>query len=327
MAYFYDYLLFAAKFLTAVSLLSLPLILLLALRQLRRSGDESALEITNLNDRARDHGLALEAALLGEKNLKQRLKEEEQSRKKRAKDGVPGARSFVCRFSGDLHASAVEQLREEITAVLAVAAAEDEIILVLESGGGTVHDYGFAASQLRRVRDRGIHLKVVVDRIAASGGYMMACIADELIAAPFAIIGSIGVVAQLPNFHRLLRRHDIDFEQVTAGKHKRTLTLFGENTDEGRAKFQEELNDAHALFKEFVAMHRPQVDLQLVATGQWWFASRALSLGLLDRLATSDEVVQEAMKERPVYEIRLQQKASMLTRWKNALGGLIRLLR
>ena len=291
MEYLFDYLAFAAKAVTIALLLIVPALLLAVLvAGRRRQGIESNLEVRKLNDQLLERQLVLEAALLLPKQFKQRLKQVKKEQKA-IDQATARPRLFVCDFNGDVRAQGVASLREEITAILAVAGALDEVAVVLESAGGTVHGYGLAASQLRRVRDRGIRLTIIVDKIAASGGYMMACVANEILAAPFAIIGSIGVVAQLPNFHRLLRKHNIDFEQVTAGKYKRTLTLFGENTDADRAKFQEEIDDAHALFKEFVADQRPQLDLERVATGEYWFGTRALSLGLVDRLSTSDEFI------------------------------------
>ena len=127
----------------------------------------------------------------------------------------------------------------------------------LESGGGLVHGYGLAAAQLVRLKDAGLTLTVCVDKVAASGGYMMACVADKVVAAPFAVIGSIGVVSQLPNFHKWLKNHDVDYEMFTAGDYKRTVTVFGENDAEDRAKYQEELEQTHALFKHFVNTYRP----------------------------------------------------------------------
>ncbi|MCB1747841.1 MAG: protease SohB [Gammaproteobacteria bacterium] len=309
-----DYLLFLAKLLTVVALCTLPL--LLALRARRRQGDDDGeVTVTRLNDDLERGRLALEAALMSPREFKRRSKAVRKARKaaRTGDDGRP--RTFVCHFDGDLRATAVAGLRREITAILAVAEAGDEVVIVLESGGGAMHAYGLAASQLDRLRRRAdLRLRVVVDRIAASGGYMMACVADEVIAAPFAIIGSIGVVAQLPNFHRLLRKHDIDFELVTAGEFKRTLTVFGENTASGRAKFQAEIDDAHVLFKDFVQRCRPHVDLARVATGEWWFASRALELGLVDRLATSDEILLEAAAERGVFRVRAQHRPTLLER-------------
>ncbi len=225
-------------------------------------------------------------------------------------------RLYVLDFDGDLKASATQDLREEISSVLAVARSGDEVLLRLESAGGLVHSYGLAASQLQRIRDAGIQLTVTVDKVAASGGYMMACVANRILAAPFAVIGSIGVLAQLPNFHRLLRKANVDFEQLTAGDYKRTLTMFGENTDEDRAKMQEDLEDTHLLFKDFVAEHRSQVDIDKVATGEIWYGQRAIARGLVDELKTSDSFVQNCLAERDVFEVRHVHKKH----WQEKLG-------
>ncbi|MEQ8232199.1 MAG: protease SohB [Gammaproteobacteria bacterium] len=320
MQYLIEYLLFAAKLATVVALVALPLLLALTMRASRARGAQRAvtLEVEKLNDALDDARATIEGAMLPPRAMRLRRKAERAARKAAAKQSGERPRSFVCHFDGDLRASAVVELREAITAVLAVARPQDELIVVLESGGGTVHGYGLAASQLARVREQGVRLRVVVDRIAASGGYMMACVGDEVIAAPFAIIGSIGVVAQLPNFHRLLQKHDIDYEQVTAGEFKRTLTLFGENTDAGRAKFREEIEEAHALFKDFIARYRPALDLTRAATGEWWFGSRALELGLVDTIATSDDIIGAAAREREVYAVRARRKRPLAER---LLGG------
>ena len=208
-------------------------------------------------------------------------------------------------FKGDIKASEVESLREEITSILTVVKTSDEVVLILESSGGTVHGYGLAASQLKRIRDREISLTVAVDKIAASGGYMMACVANKIIAAPFAIIGSVGVLAQLPNFHRLMKKYNIDYEQLSAGEYKRTLTLFGENDDKDREKFQEELEDTHELFKEFIKDNREQVDIDKIATGEHWYGKRALDLQLVDELITSDDYLYTAAADADadIYEI------------------------
>jgi len=221
----------------------------------------------------------------------------------------------VLDFQGDLRAAAVASLREEVTAVLNVARpGEDEVLLRLESAGGLVHSYGLAAAQLLRLRERGVRLTVVVDKVAASGGYMMACVAERIVAAPFAVVGSIGVIAQLPNFHRLLKKHDVDYEQFMAGEFKRTVTLFGENTEQGRRKFQEEIDDAHALFKDFVKTHRPQVLLEQVATGEHWYGARALECRLVDELCTSDAVLLAARAEADVYEVSYGVRKPLLAR-------------
>jgi len=224
------------------------------------------------------------------------------------------SRLYVLRFVGDIRASAVESLRQEITALLAVAQPGDEVLLRLDSSGGLVNAYGLAASQLDRLRQRDIRLTVSVDRIAASGGYMMACVADRILAAPFAVVGSIGVVATIPNVHRVLKKHDVDVELITAGEHKRTLTVVGENTDKGRAKFTEQIEEAHGLFKDFVARYRPQLDMAAVSTGEHWYATRGADLGLVDELQTSDDYLVAAVEQRSVYEVRFEPRRTVSNR-------------
>ncbi|UGQ30822.1 protease SohB [Acinetobacter calcoaceticus] len=219
---------------------------------------------------------------------------------------------FVLDFKGDIQASAVENIREEITLILATAkAGRDRVVVRLESPGGMVHGYGLAAAQLVRLRDAGFHLTICVDKVAASGGYMMACIANEIITAPFAIVGSIGVVAQVPNFNRLLKEHNVDFELYTAGQYKRTVTMFGENTPEGKAKFEEELQQTHVLFKHFVEKYRPQLNVDKVATGEHWYGEDALNLNLVDKLQTSDEYLLALLAQHDVYVINTRKKATL----------------
>lgn len=219
-------------------------------------------------------------------------------------------RVFVLDFNGDIRASEVDLLREEISAVLAFASPSDEVVLRLDSAGGMVHSYGLAASQLERIKSAKIKLTICVDEVAASGGYMMACLADKLIAAPFSILGSIGVVAQLPNFHRVLKKHGVDYETFTAGEYKRTVTMFGENTEKGKEKFIEEIQDTHLLFKEFVAQARPNVDIDKVATGEVWFGRRALEQNLVDELNTSDDFLMKICQSADVYQVRYEIKKS-----------------
>lgn len=226
-------------------------------------------------------------------------------------------------FDGDIKATAVDALRDEISAILQVAATGDAVLLRLESSGGMVHSYGLASSQLVRLRDKGIHLTVAVDKVAASGGYMMACVADRIVAAPFAIVGSIGVVAQLPNFHRLLEQHHIDFELHTAGQHKRTLTMFGENTDGAREKFKQELEEAHGLFKQFILTYRAGLDIEQVATGEHWFGTRALELNLIDAIQTSDDILLDAAKDRQLYRVEYKPKLSLQDKIASAVDSAI----
>lgn len=238
--------------------------------------------------------------------LAQQLSKEARARKKN------NQKVYVLDFKGDMAASAVESLREEITLILSTAkAGRDRVLLRLESPGGMVHGYGLAAAQLVRLRDAGFHITIAVDKVAASGGYMMACIGNEIVAAPFAVLGSIGVVAQVPNFNRLLKQHNVDFELYTAGEYKRTVTMFGENTEEGKAKFEEELHQTHKLFKHFVEKYRPQLNVEKVATGEHWYGQDALDLNLVDKLQTSDEYLLGLLSQHDVYLIQTRSKPTL----------------
>ena len=262
------------------------------------------LEITFLNKQYDDLKNHIQKEILGKKA--------EKKKKDKSKKNRPSL--YVLDFSGDIKASQVDQLRDEITAVLAIAGPEDEVVLRLESPGGAVNGYGLAASQLQRLRDKKIPFTVCIDKIAASGGYLMACVANRIIAAPFAIIGSIGVVAQIPNFHRWLKKNDIDMELLTAGEYKRTLTLFAENTDKGRKKFQEDLEKIHQKFREYVLQNRQQLDIDKVATGEHWLAIDAFDLRLVDALKTSDEYLNDKMETFNSYQITIHGKQSMLSK-------------
>jgi serine protease SohB len=217
----------------------------------------------------------------------EKARKKAQAKKEKKADTRARPRVFVIHFRGDIKATAVASLREEVTAVLTSATPADEVLVCLENAGGLVHEHGLAASQLLRIKEKKIPLIVAVDKVAASGGYLMACVANRIIAAPFAVVGSIGVLAQLPNFHRLLDKHGIDFEQVKAGEFKRTLTLFGKNTEKERAKLKEEIEDTHQLFKNFVSQHRPDLDMTRVATGEHWYGARALELKSSSRVTTT----------------------------------------
>lgn len=314
---------FLAKAVTLVVAVLVVLGLGLALASANRGGtkDKGRIVVTKLNERYDDMCHALKSVTVDEKELKAEEKQKKKAEKKaaKAKKSEPGQdprkRVFVLGFEGDIKASATDELREAITAVLSVAEARDEVVLKLESAGGMVHSYGLAASQLARIKKKNIPLTVCVDKVAASGGYMMACVADKVVAAPFAILGSIGVVAQLPNFHKVLRKHDVDYEIFTAGEYKRTVTMFGENTDKGRQKFSEDLEDTHVLFKDFIREHRSSVDLEDVATGEIWFGSRALNKKLIDSIATSDEYLTDFHGHADILSVEFEYKKSFQDRF------------
>lgn len=315
--------LFLLQALTLVVLLGL---LVYGLRLQGETSPAGALRIKSVNDQLAFSADDLRDAILTPQAMKAERKRRRRAAKQQASD--PRPRVFVLHFEGDLMASAVASLRHEVTAVLAVAKPdEDEVVLVLESPGGVVHGYGLAASQLARLRDAGIRLTVCVDKVAASGGYMMACLADHLVAAPFAVIGSIGVVAQIPNVNRLLKRHAVDVELLTAGAYKRTLTVLGENTEAGRAKFQADLDQTHALFKGFVQQWRPQVVVDEVATGEHWFGQQALALNLVDALGTSDDVLREKVRVAQVVSLHWWRHRTLPQRLglsiMNGLDGLL----
>lgn len=290
MAFLMAYGIFAAKTLTVVIAILIVVAVVTAIRRHGKEEEDNKLKVTSLNEHYDDMREQLLAEILDKKAWKAHLKAQKKAQKQAEKsDKTEKPRLFVLDFDGDIDASAVEGLREHLSVVIQTAQAQDEVLLRLESGGGYVHSYGLAASQLARLRQHGIRLTVVVDKIAASGGYMMACVADELIAAPFAIIGSVGVIGAVPNFRDLLERNHIHYEQHTAGKHKRSLTVFGENTDEDREQFQKELNETHALFKQHIAEMRPQLDVESIATGETWYGVQALQRGLIDTVQTSDD--------------------------------------
>lgn len=317
-----EYGLFLAKIATVVVAIAVVAVLIVNLTQRKRQRGE--LKVTRLSEQYKEMQEEMSVSLLDEhqqkrwhKAQKKKLKLEAKAAKVKASEqqekGTP--RAYVLDFKGSMDAGEVNALREEITAVLAVATPQDQVVVRLESPGGVVHGYGLAASQLQRLRDKHIPLTIAVDKVAASGGYMMACVADKIVAAPFAIIGSIGVVAQIPNFNRFLKGKEIDIELHTAGQFKRTLTLLGENTEEGRQKFRESLNETHDLFKGFVHQMRPELDIESVATGEHWYGSQALDKGLIDAIGTSDDLLLGLIEDHEVIGVRYQQRKKLMERF------------
>ena len=314
MEFLSEYGIFLAKIVTVLIAL---VILITAIASASGKGEGSKkakLSIRKLNDSFEEHKEQIEAEILTKEQLKEREKEEKKLAKEANKSVSKGAtklkpRVYVLDFDGDIKASAVDMFRESVSALTQVADPQlDEVVVRLESGGGMVHSYGLASAQLDRIKKAGLNLTVTVDKVAASGGYMMACVADKIIASPFAIVGSIGVVAQMPNFHRLLQKNEIDVEILTAGEYKRTLTMFGENTDKGREKFKNDLEETHTLFKDYVSDRRPQIDLAEVANGDIWFGTKALEVKLVDELMTSDEYILQRCQNNDVYELAFKEK-------------------
>ncbi|NCB57618.1 MAG: protease SohB [Gammaproteobacteria bacterium] len=319
MAFIYDYGLFAAKSITLVTVIALGVITIIAAiaRNKMRKG---ALDITDLSADYQKNKKHLIESLLNKEQRKAFTKEQKKEAKEQKKNAAESTKSrlFLIDFKGGMDAREVSSLREEITAVLTMAKSDDEVLVRVESGGGVVHGYGLGASQLQRIRDQGLYLTVSIDKVAASGGYMMACVAQKIIAAPFAIVGSIGVVAQLPNFNRLLKKHDVDVELHTAGQFKRTLTIFGENDDKAREKFKAELETVHQQFKQFVSEHRPRMDMEQIATGEHWLAAEAKKLGLVDELRTSDDYLLSQFEQKQVIKVTYHNKKGLADRFSNA---------
>ena len=316
MDFLIEYGMFLAKALTIIISIGAVLSMVVSASQKTNRGEDNGeIEILPLNIDFEKTKNKLRIATVEESQKKiERKKIKKESKNKNALNLKSKRRVYVVNFEGNIAASAVDNLREEITAILSVANKKDEIVVRLESSGGMVHSYGLASSQLDRIKKAKLKLTICVDKVAASGGYMMACVGDKIIAAPFAIVGSIGVVAQMPNFNKLLKKHDIDFELLTAGEHKRTLTLFGKNTDKGREKFIEELNETHELFKEYVSKRRPNVDINKIASGEIWFGSRAKELSLVDEISTSDEYICSCFNSAKVFEIKFVRKQKLLQR-------------
>ncbi len=353
--FLFEYGLFFAKAITVVIAIVAVLIafVAIALKQKGESNGKGQLEIRSISEALDDVADYAQKMLMNDAELKameKRKKADDKAKKKAQKqlakklssdiskdvdenktphdqpssnehDRKP--RLFVIDFNGSVDAHEVDNFREEVTAVLITADSCDEVLVNVESGGGVVHGYGLAASQLERIKSKGLKLTICVDKVAASGGYMMACVADKIVCANFAIIGSIGVIAQMPNFNKLLKKNDIDFEQHTAGNFKRTLTVFGENNDEGRAKFKAELEEVHGMFKNFVSRNRPTLDIEKVATGEYWFGLQALELGLVDELSTSDDVMLTYNKTHDVYGIKYSEKKNVLEKLGVAAEGVL----
>lgn len=317
--FFFMYGLFIAKVATGL----VALVFVVAIASSGRKKDEGpSLKITNLNDKYQDLKTSVLQTLMDKKEFKSFTKEqakENKKEKKSAKVVVQRPKLFVLNFDGDIRASEVETMRDEVTAVLAVAQPQDEVLMRLDNSGGIVHEHGLAASQLQRIKDANLKFTISVDKVAASGGYMMACVADKIIAAPFAILGSIGVLAQLPNFHRLLDKVGVDWEQHTAGEYKRTVTMFGENSDKEREKLKLELQETHVLFRDFVSENRSKLNIDKVSTGEHWYGKKALELNLVDELITSDEYLIKALDEFEIFEVTMEIKQKFQDKF---LGGL-----
>lgn len=309
-------------------LIFIAIIVLISIKK-RRQSQEIKINIKNMNEIYKENKNKILKEILTESELKEISKKKKLENKEKKKiekaetEKEKPKRVFVLDFNGDISASAVTFFREQITALLQTARTCDEVVIRLESPGGMVHAYGLAASQIARIKDQKIPLTICVDKIAASGGYMMACLADKIIAAPFAILGSIGVIASLPNLNKLLHKNDIEYLEITAGEYKRTLTPLGEITDKKKAKFQEQIEEVHTLFKDHVQKYRTSVDLNVVATGEYWYGIKALEIKLVDELKTSDDYLLDSSKKYEIYHIFTPKKESLREKLSGSLSAII----
>ncbi len=313
-----EFVLFAGKAFVVVFVIAAIAFLIAFL--VARASQSQELEVEPLHTHLKDLGSFLKSFRMTKDERKLEAKKAKEDRKKAKKEKKEKV-LYVLRFDGDIRASQVESLREEVTALLQAAVPGDEVLCVVESPGGVVNGYGLAASQLLRLREAGLRLTVAVDEVAASGGYLMSCVAHQIIAAPFAIIGSIGVVAQVPNFNRLLKKHNVDYHEYTAGEFKRTVSLFGEITPKGEEKFLGQLEETHVMFKEFVHKFRPRLNMSQIATGEYWYGEKALTLGLVDKIQTSDDFVLEKLNEdASILELHFKQPKSFQEKMAGFLG-------
>jgi len=304
-----NYGLFLLKTLTVV--ISILLILSFIINSKKNKSDGN-LQITNINKDLEDLEESIKKNILSSSDFKKFIKNKKKTKK------INEKKLFIIDFKGNIKASGIISLRREISGILLAHKKGDEILIRLENSGGTVHEHGLAASQLKRIRDKKIPLTICVDKVAASGGYMMACVANKIVASPFAIIGSIGVLAQVPNFNKLLKNKGIDFEQHTAGDFKRTVTMFGENTDKDREKLNEQLEDIHVLFKDFITSQRKNIDISKVATGEYWYGKNALDLNLIDQIMTSDEYILNMRENFNIIEVKYKPAQTLASRFSNA---------
>ncbi len=308
---------------TLITVLAIIAVLITLASLIAKAKTQKTFDIELLHEKYQDHTRALNSVILSESELKlekKRLKKKDKAKAKADSESA-NSRVFVINFlKGDIKATAAENLREEISAVLGVATAKDEVVVCVESPGGLVHSYGFAAAQLLRIKSANIPLTICIDQVAASGGYLMACTADKILAAPFALVGSIGVVAQVPNFSRLLKKYDVDYKEYTAGDYKRTVSIFGEITEKGETKFKEQLEITHDLFKSFVSINRPKMDITKVATGEYWYGELALKLGLVDEIRTSDDYLLAKSKDHQVIKISFEHKPTISEKISDVLS-------
>lgn len=229
-------------------------------------------------------------------------------------EGIVRKTAVLLSFNGDINATEVIEFGRAVSMIVQMKDLVSEVYIIINSGGGVVNGYGLLASEIERLHYSEIETYALIDQVAASGGYMAACVANHVVAAPFAYIGSIGVVSEMPNFNQILSDNGINIEQHTAGKSKRTVTPLGKITDEDRNEFKKKLERIHRSFINHVSHYRNINDADenknsIIFSGDYWIAEETveLELGLVDEISTSQEFLLDKMKEYNIIEITFQE--------------------
>ena len=199
---------------------------------------------------------------------------------------------------GNLNADLARPLIEKGFA----SAGRRPVILDIESPGGSPVQSDLIASMIRTQADKtGVRVHAVIREVGASGGYWIACAADEIHANPMSIVGSIGVVGGGFGFPDLLGRLGIERRIYTAGTNKARLDPFSPEKPEDVAFVKDLMEKLHGRFKNWVRTRRGQrlkAPDDAVFDGGYMLGEQALAIGLIDGLSTVDELVKQLAGDR-----------------------------
>jgi serine protease SohB len=246
------------------------------------------------------------------------------------RDFIPGLRGDrtivpVVRLSGVISAAA-SPVRPGLT-FRAVEGALNQafaykapvVALVINSPGGAAVQSHMIYRRIRALAaERDKRVIAAVEDVAASGGYMIACAADEIVVDMSSIVGSIGVIAAGFGFPRLLERVGIERRVHTSGRSKAMLDPFQPEREEDVARLQAIQDDVHAAFVDLVKTRRPKLapnpDL---FSGAFWSGRQAIDLGLADRLGDLRSVLQERFGRDVRMRVIPTERSSW---WRRRLG-------
>ena len=224
---------------------------------------------------------------------------------------------YYLEFEGDIQASEAAKLKQEILVCLQVAKPTDVFLILVESSGGSVSNYGDLYSVMEMIKKRGHTLWVAIDRVAASGGYLISLPADKIFATPFALIGSIGVLSEVPNFGGLLDKYGVKMEEYTAGERKMNISMFRENGEEQKEHHRKKLGKIHELFKAQLVKYRggliekKGVDIGELMEGDFWMGENAFELGLVDELKSSVEILLDEKDHFNILKVNYHNEPKM----------------